>query len=204
WEETKTNAVIIGAPVTLAAPTPTVAANAAAPSEDAYVAQRMTETLAEVYATIIGDDARPEDEALNAIERVKKAAQVLRLEVDLYRAHSEELATTKRLFLAAAADLGAINEALGLDPEDGGAEPIIEAIEELKARTAAQPDEPMSDAEREQFLRMEEQFADCNETDVDHSLLLKWVADGLLDCTHFEITDKGREAIKAASQGAKQ
>ncbi|PVX57018.1 Lar family restriction alleviation protein, partial [Paraburkholderia unamae] len=31
WEETKTNAVIIGAPVTLAAPTPTVAANAAAP-----------------------------------------------------------------------------------------------------------------------------------------------------------------------------
>ncbi|PVX75589.1 hypothetical protein, partial [Paraburkholderia unamae] len=33
WEETKTNAVIIGAPVTLAAPTPTVAANAAAPEQ---------------------------------------------------------------------------------------------------------------------------------------------------------------------------
>ena len=58
-------------------------------SEDAYVAQRMTETLAEVYATIIGDDDRAEDQAMNAIERVKKAAQVLRLEVDLYRAQRD-------------------------------------------------------------------------------------------------------------------
>lgn len=75
-----------------AATTPTVAADAAAPSEDAYVAQRMNQTLAEVYATILGEDARPEDEALNAIERVKKAAQVLRLEVDLYRARHDEAA----------------------------------------------------------------------------------------------------------------
>lgn len=60
--------------------------------EDAYVARRMTETLAEVYATIIGDDERQEDESLNAIERVKKAAQVLRLEVDLYRAQRDETA----------------------------------------------------------------------------------------------------------------
>ncbi|RQM44550.1 hypothetical protein EHZ19_28285 [Paraburkholderia bannensis] len=70
----------------------TVAADAAAPSEDAYVAQRLTEVLAEVWATIMGDDAQPEDESLNAIERVKKAAQVLRLEVDLYRAQREEAA----------------------------------------------------------------------------------------------------------------
>ncbi|RDU99177.1 hypothetical protein [Trinickia dinghuensis] len=68
------------------------AAPAAAPSEDAYIAQRMTETLAEVYATIIGEDMRQEDESLNAIERVKKAAQVLRLEVDLYRAQRAESA----------------------------------------------------------------------------------------------------------------
>jgi hypothetical protein len=67
-----------------------VAPAAVAPSEDAYVAQRMSETLAEVWATIMGDDAQPEDESLNAIERVKKAAQVLRLEVDLYRAQRGE------------------------------------------------------------------------------------------------------------------
>lgn len=49
----------------------------------------------------------------------------------------------KRMFHAACADLGAINEALGLDPDDGGADPILAAIGELKARaalaSAAQP-----------------------------------------------------------------
>ena len=44
----------------------------------------------------------------------------------------------ERMFNAACADLGLINEALGLDPDDGGAEPILEAISELKA-TIAQP-----------------------------------------------------------------
>lgn len=49
---------------------------------------------------------------------------------------SAELAQTKRMFLAACEALGSINEALGLDPEDGGAEPILGAIEELQARAA--------------------------------------------------------------------
>lgn len=48
-----------------------------------------------------------------------------------------ELASMTRMFHAACADLGSINEALGLDPEDGGAEPIIGAIEDLKAQIAA-------------------------------------------------------------------
>ncbi|HDR9184697.1 TPA: hypothetical protein QDB06_005333 [Burkholderia vietnamiensis] len=48
-----------------------------------------------------------------------------------------ELASVTRMFHAACADLGLINEALGLDPEDGGAAPILEAIEELKARAAS-------------------------------------------------------------------
>ncbi|KGX48589.1 hypothetical protein Y600_6307 [Burkholderia pseudomallei MSHR3709] len=49
----------------------------------------MTETLATVYATIIGDDEVDTDDGLNAIERVVRAAQVLRLEVDLYRAQAD-------------------------------------------------------------------------------------------------------------------
>lgn len=53
-------------------------------SEEAYVAKRMSETLAEVYMTIIGDDA--EEAEGNAIDKVLKAAQVLRMEVELYRA----------------------------------------------------------------------------------------------------------------------
>lgn len=38
----------------------------------------------------------------------------------------------KRMFGAACEALGSINEALGLDPEDGGAEPILEAISRLQ------------------------------------------------------------------------
>ncbi|WP_231755892.1 MULTISPECIES: DUF551 domain-containing protein [unclassified Burkholderia] len=64
-------------------------AQADALEEEAYVAKRMAETLATVYATIIGDDPVDADDSLNAIERVMRAAQVLRLEVDLYRAQAD-------------------------------------------------------------------------------------------------------------------
>ncbi|MGS1064163.1 helix-turn-helix domain-containing protein [Burkholderia glumae] len=43
-----------------------------------------------------------------------------------------ELARMTRMFHAACADLGLVNEALGLDPDDGGAEPILDAIQKLK------------------------------------------------------------------------
>ncbi|WP_310614061.1 hypothetical protein [Limnohabitans sp.] len=62
-----------------------------------------------------------------------------------------ELAQYKRMFGAACDALGAINEALGLDPDDGGAEPILSAIEELKA---AQPKrELLTDDELDAKLR---------------------------------------------------
>ena len=51
-----------------------------------------------------------------------------------------ELSQYKKMLQAACADLGAINDALGIDPNDGGAEPIILAIEELKGRSQ----EPMA------------------------------------------------------------
>lgn len=64
-------------------------AQADARDEDAYVAKRLSEALADVYTTLIGDDAKDEDENLNAIERVERAAQVLRLEVELYRGQAD-------------------------------------------------------------------------------------------------------------------
>lgn len=94
-----------------------VAPAAVAPSEDAYVAHRMTEVLAEVYGTIIGGDARPEDEALPVIERVKKAAQVLRLEVDLYRAQRAASAAQPYERTPSWLDGGA--EAVAMAIEDG-------------------------------------------------------------------------------------
>lgn len=53
-----------------------------------------------------------------------------------------ELAQYKRMFEAACSALGQIGDALGCDPEEGGAEPILAAIDALKAeQPAKQPDE---------------------------------------------------------------
>ena len=49
----------------------------------------------------------------------------------------DELDGTESMFLAACADLGAINKLLGLDPDDGGAEPILYEVKRLLAIEAA-------------------------------------------------------------------
>ncbi|QGA37540.1 hypothetical protein GAS19_07690 [Burkholderia glumae] len=61
-------------------------ANAAEESEDAYVIRRLSETLADVAVTLRGDDPVHPDDPLNKIELVKRLAEVLRMEVELYRA----------------------------------------------------------------------------------------------------------------------
>lgn len=68
----------------------------------------------------------PEDAfaLLGCLERAEADVAALRKEHDSYQ----------RMFTAACEDLGAINEALNLDPNDGGAEPILEAIKELRER----------------------------------------------------------------------
>ncbi len=81
------NRVTDGFAAIYAAPQPPAQADAR--DEDAYVAKRMAETLASVYATIIGDDQVDESDGLNAIQRCERAAQVLRIEVELYRAQAE-------------------------------------------------------------------------------------------------------------------
>ena len=56
----------------------------------------------------------------------------------------------KRMFEAACVDLGRINACLGLDPDDGGAEPIIQnqIVNPLKSAT------PMPDVVRDLFGKM--------------------------------------------------
>ncbi|WP_232348199.1 hypothetical protein [Burkholderia pseudomallei] len=63
---------------------------------------------------------------------------------DAAAAPAAELARMTRMFHAACHDLGLINEALGLDPDDGGAEPILDAINELKVRAEQPPPAPAS------------------------------------------------------------
>lgn len=57
----------------------------------------------------------------------------------------------RRMFNAACEALGSINEALKLDPDDGGAEPILEAIQELQGQNAA-----LTSAARETLARAED------------------------------------------------
>jgi hypothetical protein len=56
---------------------------------------------------------------------------------------SDKLESMTRMLYEACSDLALINEALGLDPDDGGAEPILEAIAELKEK-AAHPIAPLA------------------------------------------------------------
>lgn len=49
----------------------------------------------------------------------------------------DEHDANQRMFHAACVDLGSINEALDLDPDDGGAEPILAAISDLLSEREA-------------------------------------------------------------------
>ena len=84
-------------------------------------------------------------EAVTAIREAlaEQPAQPAKLKVTLEdRPIDIELAQYKRMFEAACSALGQIGDALGCDPEEGGAEPILAAIAELKAEQPAQQQEP--------------------------------------------------------------
>ncbi len=60
-----------------------------------------------------------------------------------------------------------------------------------------------TDEDRAQFERAVDQFADCNETDVGHDLLMKWANSGLLECKYFEVTKAGHDVL-ASRDGVKE
>jgi len=67
----------------------------------------------------------------------KEAAKSLEQAQALIEEIKSENELNNRLFVAACADLGLINERLGLDPDDGGADPILDAISALEAQNKA-------------------------------------------------------------------
>lgn len=94
--------------------------------------ERLTDELALTRAEV--DTLRDDAEKLAALdeEMSEKAGAG-----DTHSMTQAKYSAMTRMFAAACSDLGLINEALGLDANDGGAEPILEAIEELKARPVA-------------------------------------------------------------------
>lgn len=72
---------------------------------------------------------------------------------------------TQSMFMSAIRDLAAINVRIGCDPDDGGAVPIIEAIDELKRMVADQ-------ASKGQRLALE---LECLLLDIkDNAIVSKW------------------------------
>jgi len=75
--------------------------------------------------------------AIDKLRRVLAAPvqePVAKLQVTLQdRPIDIELAQYKRMFEAACSALGEVSEALGCDPNEGGSEPLIEAIARLKS-----------------------------------------------------------------------
>ena len=94
-------------------------------------------------------------------------------DTEALKARIAELKRFERMFMAACDDLGLINEALDLDPNDGGAEPILDAIEELNAQIAAQAGQDTSDnrAAFEAYAKQEfsEYFEDDGESMFDRA-----------------------------------
>lgn len=84
---------------------------------------------AEAVAVKVLEEAMP---GFSAEVIAQKDAEISSLSRRLRDAF-EELDRANRLFAAACSDLGRVNEHLGLDPNDGGADPIIDAIDEIKA-----------------------------------------------------------------------
>ena len=63
-----------------------------------------------------------------------------------------ELAQYKRMFEDACSTLGAVSHALGCDPDEGGAEPLLAAIEELKGQTTPPQRRPLTDEEIDKVM----------------------------------------------------
>jgi len=118
-----------------------------------------------------------------------------------------ELEAMTRMFHDACADLGAINEALGLDPDDGGAGPILDAIEELKCRTPVPAQGTVQITPNSPQTRMDAQSKPLLDqaqgalTDDQIEALVPWA--GNPDDPHFDRIAFARSILaQSAAQGA--
>ncbi|WP_432778161.1 hypothetical protein QZL74_14355 [Burkholderia gladioli pv. alliicola] len=125
-------------------------------SEDAYVIRRLSETLADVCVTLRGDDPVHADDPMNKIELVKRLAEVIRLEVELYRAQADAPADAREPFpyqktfdaIAAATSISAggyvsisveaFRKAFGPVPDDAGEAVLTAAARDVLAERERQ------------------------------------------------------------------
>jgi DNA-binding PadR family transcriptional regulator len=61
----------------------------------------------------------------------------------------------------------------------------------------------MTDDEINALLECVHDFEDCGETSVPYKMLMRLESHGLLECIHFNVTEKGQEAYEAAKENYK-
>ncbi|WKB52288.1 hypothetical protein [Eleftheria terrae] len=103
------------------------------------------------------------DNAGSPLPCYREAAALLRTLAEVAQETKGDTTTKaqyRRMFLAACDALGLVNEALGLDPDDGGAEPILDAIAELKARALHSAPRPTDDELWDQTIQARDSYHD--------------------------------------------
>jgi len=111
----------------------------------AEAAQQIEEAFISVCDAFLNDDSHGlYDDAKEALATIREARAQEHSHPDELedRPVDVELAQYKRMFEAACSSLAAIGDALGVEPEEGGAESILSAIAELK-------NSPVQQAEQE-------------------------------------------------------
>jgi hypothetical protein len=143
--------------------------------------------LPEIVKLLPGADSIRDLLATTAGEQAEPAPSALKRERDRF----------ERMFVAACEALGAINQALGLDPDDGGAEPILAAIEELKAQAAPAAPEQVSDAVKRAGAKMANTMFNLAQRAGD-------MIDGDLAAKFDEMRKEWDSAIRLAAPSAAQ
>lgn len=125
----------------------------------AEAAQQIEEAFISVCDAFLNDDSHGlYDDAKEALATIREARAQEHSHPDELedRPVDVELAQYKRMFEAACSSLAAIGDALGVEPEEGGAEPILSAIAELKNSPVQQAEqEPVGEVDiHMDFLRI--------------------------------------------------
>jgi hypothetical protein len=86
---------------------------------------------------------------------------------------------------------------------------LNKAIKLIRAALSGRADggkdssDALADDEADDFIQTVDEFGDTGETMTDYDMLMDWARRGLLECTHFEVTEAGHKAIDdAIAKGA--
>lgn len=107
-------------------------------------------------------------------------------------------ASYKRMFIDACSALAEVSRELGVDPEQGGAEPILAAIAKLKASTPAAPGIDLSKLQRYRMASSHENHRNLYQDDTGSWVKIQDVERTLIDASPKGGSTDAAKALRAA------